>query len=97
MNTFNSSGLFVAFLVFVVIFLVLVLLDLVYHQCTTHTENPIYGQHHSFRFHVKQLIARILLKLGKRECISDIEADKIQVFSDADDKVNTIEVLLKLR
>lgn len=89
MNTFKSTEMFDAFLVFVVIFILIVFLDLLYHQCTTpKTERPIYGQHHSFRFQFKQFIARLLLKLGKHEHMSDIEVDKLRIFSDKDEMVS---------
>lgn len=89
MNTFHSDGLFSAFLVFVFIFMLIVLLDLCYRHCTRPAlDTPSYGQHRSIGFHVKQLISRILLKFGKRESIiTSSNVDKLQLFSDADKMV----------
>lgn len=89
MNTFHSTELFGAFLVFVFIFMLIVLCDLWYRHCTRPVQDrPSYGQHRTIGFHVKQLIARILLKFGKREnIVTNPNVDKLQLFSDADEMV----------
>lgn len=90
MNKFiQSSEMFGAFCVFVALFIILVLLDYFYNSWKSHdSEKPTYGHHHSLRFFVKRLIARLLLKLGKRREIPDI--DKVQDFSDADTMVRIL-------
>lgn len=88
MNTFQSSELFGAFLVFVALFVIIVLLDLFYQQCMSYdVEKPFYGKHHTLRFQVKRMLARLLLKLGKRKPMPDNVVDQLQVFSDADKMV----------
>lgn len=93
MNTFQSSELFGAFLVFVAVFVVILLLDLCYHHWSSHdVERPTNERHRTFRFRVKKLIAGILLKLGKRKAIPVDKVDKLQVFSDKDPMVSTAQV-----
>lgn len=88
MNTFQSSELFGAFLVFVAVFIIIVLLDALYHQCISYdAEKPICGKQHTFRFQIKRIFARLLLKLGRRKPIPDGIVDKLQVFSDTDEMV----------
>lgn len=88
---FQSAESFCAFLVFVALFIIIVLLDMFFNSNSSHdnAERPIYGRHQSLRFHVKKLMARLLLRLGKRDAISDAKVDKVQVFSPADDKVRS--------
>lgn len=96
MNTFQSSELFGAFLIFVVVFILLVLLDLCYqHWNSRVVENPINERNCTFRFKVKKVIARILLKLGKRKAICDDRVDRIQVFSDDDPMVRAAQTIWK--
>lgn len=90
MNRFQSSDLFSAFLVFVALFVMLVLLDWFYNSWISHdVEKPIYGRHYSLRFHIKRMIVRLLLKFGKRK--EPFEVDKLQVFSDTDEMVRATE------
>lgn len=51
------------------------------------TENLIYGKHHTLRFHMKRMLARLLLKLGKRKPMPDDVVDQLQIFSEADEMV----------
>lgn len=89
MNTFQSSELFGAFLVFVAVFIVILLLDLCYEHWSSHdVVRAVNERHHTFRFKVKKLIARILLKLGKRKAIPNDAVDKLQVFSVEDPMVS---------
>lgn len=88
MNTFQSSELFGAFLVFVAVFILLVLLDLCYQYWnSSDVEKPISERSHTLRFRVKKVIARILLKLGRRKAMNADKVDQIQVFSDDDPMV----------
>ena len=62
MHTFQSSELFGAFLVFVAVFIIILLLDLCYqNQSIRDAENQ---RHHTFRFQVKKIVARILLNIA---------------------------------
>lgn len=90
MNTFQSSELFGGFLVFIVVFSFVAFLDYLYHHCKSNkNEKLVYdAQHHTFRFHIKQRIACLMLKIAKRKKLNDIEANKLQIFSDADQMVN---------
>lgn len=86
MNTFHSTGLFGAFLVFVFIFMLIVLCDFWFRHCTRLAPVSFgYRQHRTTGFHVKQFIARILLKFRKQENIlMNPNVDKLQLFPDAD-------------
>lgn len=88
MNTFQSTELFGAFLVFVAVFITIVLLDLWYQQCCSNdTAKPIYGKHHNLRFQVKKIMAYLFLKLGKRKEMPNEKVDQLQVFSEIDKMV----------
>ncbi|XP_031628464.1 uncharacterized protein LOC116344172 [Contarinia nasturtii] len=85
MITFQSEELFGAFLVFVVVFIIILLLDLFYRQYYSRdVEKTVYVKHYTVRFHLKKLLARLLLKLNRREATPDNVVDKLQIFSDTD-------------
>lgn len=90
MNTFNSDELFGAFLIFVAIFLIIVFLDFFYHFCTAHKlpAQHMYSRRTTIQFHTKKILARLLLKLGKRKAISIDEVDRMQKFSESDEMVS---------
>lgn len=91
MHTFRSNDLFGAFLVFVALFVIIVLLDLFYKQCkSSNVEVPIYGKHHTFGFYAKRMLARLVLTMGKRKPMPDDLVDKLQTFSDTDEMVNNL-------
>lgn len=93
MNKFQSSELFGAFLVFVAIFIIIILLEQFYQQCISNdAENLVYGRHHTLRFHFKKMVARMLLKFGQRKETPDDVVDKLQIFSDSDDMVRYFEL-----
>lgn len=84
MKTFQSN----TFLGFAALFIIIFLLDLFYRQYVTHyMEKSIYGRHYALKFHLKQMVARLLLKLSRRETISDDVVDKLQILSDKDPMV----------
>lgn len=88
MNTFQSSELFGAFLVFVAVFILLVLIDLFYqHWHSSDVEKPIKERRQTFCFKVKKVIARVLLRLGRRKVVHDDNVDQLQTFSDDDPMV----------
>lgn len=90
MNKFRSEYLIGGFFVFVGVFFAVVFLDFVHHQCRKQRKSvrPIYGQHVSFRFRVKRLVARLLLALGRRKHDPALDVNKLQVFSMLDEMVS---------
>lgn len=98
MNQFHSDYLFGGFLVFVLVFFVIVLLDFIYHQCRKPYKSVhlLYGQHDTFRFHIKRRIARLLLAFGQRKHDPTLDVDRLQVFSDLDEMVRILFVSLSL-
>lgn len=87
MNIFQSSELFGAFLLFVLIFIVVLFFESFYRQYISYDVN----KQHSLRFHLKKILAQILLKLGKRKKTPDHVVDQLQIFSDEDKMVNFVE------
>lgn len=97
MNKFHSDYLFGGFFVFIAVFFAVVLLDFLYHQCRKpHKSVQLrYGQHDTFRFHIKRRIARLLLALGQRRH-DRVDVNKLQVFSDLDEMVRNLFVSLSI-
>lgn len=95
MNLFESSELFGFFLAIVAITITIVLLKQFYNQgWSNKIEGPIYGLHYTLVFRFKRRIARILLKLGKREETPEHVVDKLQIFSDQDEMVHYFRILI---
>lgn len=88
MITFQSDELFNAFLLFVIVFIIISLVDLFYHQYDSRdVEKSAYARDYTFRFHLKKVLARLLMQLGRRKAIPAHVVDKLQVLSDADPMV----------
>lgn len=51
----------------------------------------IYYNRHTVRFHLKKVVARLLIKLRKPQHLPDADVDKLQVFSDHDEWVKFIK------
>lgn len=89
MNSFDSSYLLGAFFGLMAIALTYILLEYLSNQRQTiDVIKPIYDRHNSWRFYMKQMIARFLLKLRSGEDLSD----QLRVFSEHDEMVNVARV-----
>lgn len=99
MNKFRSDYLIGGFFVFVAVFFGVVFLDFLYHQCRKQRllAPLIYGQHVSFRFHVKRRVARLLLALNRRKHDAALDINKLHVFSILDEMVSGLFLANKIK
>lgn len=90
MHKFHSDYLIGGFFVFIALFFTIVLLDFLYQLCKKYQKSPqlVYGQHDSFRFHLKRRLARLLLAFNRKKCDPTLDLAKLQVFSDLDEMVS---------
>lgn len=88
MNMFQSSELFGAFVAFVVLFIILLIYDHFNNQSGTEDVRRSNRSRRTFRFQLKRILARLLLKMRKNEEIPDNVVDQLQVFSDHDEMVS---------
>lgn len=97
MNLFHSSELFGGFLVFVSLFIIIVLLDHFYNERKSNDVEKLSSERrHTLRFQLKRIVARLLLKLGKRKKTPTNVVDKLQVFADQDEMVRFTSNYLKI-